>query len=195
MFQDQRARRPALILDRDGTLIENRHYNADPSTIEFLPGAVDLIKRAKSAGFAVLIVSNQSGVARGLFSYEDAVRMNAGLVEKLDAVGASVDASLFCPHHPTDGPPSDFLRACLCRKPAGGMVLDAAQSLSLDLGRLVVIGDSLDDMGLALVLGSSGILVRTGHGPKSEQELRNQKPRADITIVDSLVDVIEQLAL
>ncbi len=195
MFHEQEKRRPAIILDRDGTLIENRHYNADPRSISYLPGAIDLIKRAKSAGFAVLIVSNQSGVARGFFTYEQAEIMNAGLVEQLREAGASVDASLFCPHHPTEGPPSEFRRSCTCRKPAAGMVLDVAQSLSLDLGRLQVVGDSLDDMGLGLVLGSNGLLVRTGHGMKSEQQLRNQKPRADIAIVDDLVAGIDELGL
>lgn len=184
MYNAQRARRPALVLDRDGTLIVNHHYNADPALIEFLPGALEAIRRARSAGFAVIVVSNQSGVARGLFSLQAAEQMNAALLEKLASAGAPVDGSYFCPHHPDHGGDASFRRPCRCRKPASGMIDEVAQRLSLDMGRLAVIGDSPDDLNLGLVLGAERHLLRSGHGPETEREIGKWAAAADIQIHD-----------
>lgn len=152
------AARPAVFVDRDGTLIEERDYLSDPDGVALLEGAADALRRFEEAGYTPVIVTNQSGIARGLYD-EAAYRRVAREVEaRLRAEGVRVAASYHCPHHP------DITGPCHCRKPAPGLFERAARELGLDLGRSVYVGDRVRDVEPGLAFGGRAILVRTGYG-------------------------------
>lgn len=159
------ASRPALLLDRDGTLIVEAEYLADPNRVELLPGAAAAVARANDAGVPVVVVTNQSGVARGFFPESRIAEVHARLVELLAAESARVDAFYHCPHHP-DGTVPEYRIACDCRKPKPGMLLAAARDLGLDLARSWMVGDKLDDLRAGAAAGCGPVLVRTGYGSR-----------------------------
>lgn len=173
--------RPAILLDRDGTVIEERDYLADPEGVVLLPGAAAALRRLSDAGYALVLVSNQSGIARGLFGEQDHARVHARLEELLAAHGVHLDGAYHCPHHP------DFAAPCACRKPAPGMFLRAASELGLDLRRSVLIGDRVRDVEAAAELGARGILVRTGYGAGEEAP-------AGIEVAEDLAQAAERVA-
>jgi D-glycero-D-manno-heptose 1,7-bisphosphate phosphatase len=150
--------RPAVFLDRDGTLIEDRHYLRDPTGVQLLPGAAEAVRRLNAAGRVVVVVTNQSGIARGLLTEADYAATSRRLAELLAAGGAQLDAQYHCPHHP------DLSGACECRKPGTLLYRRAAADFGLDLGRSWWIGDRLRDVAAAGALGGRGLLVRTGRG-------------------------------
>lgn len=154
--------RPAVFLDRDGTLIREAEYLADPDGVELLPGVPEALRALRAAGFALVVVTNQSGIARGLYGEDDYRRVAHRVDEVLAAAGAPVDATYYCPHHPDHGPPCD------CRKPALGMHRRAAASLGLDLSASWFVGDKASDVEPAALVGGRGILVRTGYGRRTE---------------------------
>ncbi len=172
--------RPAAFIDRDGTIMLEREYLADPDGVEIIPGAFAALAALRAAGFALVIVTNQSGIARGYYSIEDYRAVAARLDALLEDAGVAVDMTRFCPHHPDLGGP------CPCRKPGTGMYLDAAEELGLDLARSYYIGDKLTDVTPALELGGRGILVRTGYG----HELEASAPQP-ILAVDDLAAAAE----
>jgi histidinol-phosphate phosphatase family protein len=151
----------AVFLDRDGTIIEDAHYLSRPEQIKLLPGAAEAIARVNTLLIPVIIVTNQSGIARGIFSVEDHEAITAKLAEMLAAEGAVVDASYFCPHAPED--------ACDCRKPGTLLFRQAARDLhGIDLSRALYIGDRLRDVEPGLTLGGTGVLVPSPETPQSE---------------------------
>lgn len=152
----------AVFLDRDGTLITERHYLADPDGVELVPGAVAALRGLREAGWCLVVVTNQSGIAKGLYSLDEYHAVARRLDEVLGEAGVPVDATYFCPHHPDARPP------CVCRKPAPGMYLEASADLGLDLHRSWYVGDKLSDVVPASALGGRGILVRSGHGREHE---------------------------
>jgi D-glycero-D-manno-heptose 1,7-bisphosphate phosphatase len=156
------AKRPAVFVDRDGTIIEERSYLAHPAGVTLVPGAADALADLQHAGFAVVIVTNQSGIALGLYTESDYHAVAARLVTVLEEAGVGVDAVEHCAHHP------DVTGPCGCRKPATGMHRRAAAALGLDLGRSWCVGDKLTDVLPARELGGRGILVRTGYGRDHE---------------------------
>ncbi|MGQ0814773.1 MAG: D-glycero-beta-D-manno-heptose 1,7-bisphosphate 7-phosphatase [Gemmatimonadota bacterium] len=148
----------AAFLDRDGTIIEDAEYLADPDRIEFIDGAFDALRMLRAAGYKLVIVTNQSGIARGLYTLVQYRRVEQRMEELLARQGITVDGVFFCPHHP------DFSGPCECRKPALGMYRDAERNLGIDLAASVYIGDRLRDVQPALAVGGRGILVKTGVG-------------------------------
>lgn len=157
--------RPAVFLDRDGTLIDELGFLARPEGLRLYPRAGAAVRLLNEAGWAAIVVTNQSGIARGLFGERELAAIHARLAEELAQHGARLDDVLHCPHHPREGLPP--LRAeCSCRKPAPGLVLEAARRHALDLARSWMIGDSLRDLECGARAGLAGsILVRTGKGP------------------------------
>ena len=123
---------PAVFIDRDGTLTDEVGYVNHPGRLRLLPRTPEALRRLNRAGIPAVMVSNQSGVARGYFSEEVLAAVNATLVEELKAEGAYLDALYICTHHPTDGPPP-YRADCDCRKPKPGLLLRAAAELGLDL--------------------------------------------------------------
>lgn len=161
---DRRGRHAALLVDRDGTLIANKHYLSDPEEIEFIDGSIEALKLAREKGYRIVLVSNQSGVARGLFPIEKVHTVNDRITAMLRQHGVEIDGFYFCPHYPAGVPGNPYVMACECRKPAPGMAEQAALALNLDLRRAVVIGDSLADTNMARAIGARRVLVRTGYG-------------------------------
>jgi D-glycero-D-manno-heptose 1,7-bisphosphate phosphatase len=156
-----------VFLDRDGTVIEERGYLGRLELIELFPTAAEAIRLLKDAGYAVVIVTNQAGIARGLFDEAFVLSAHARLDEMLRREGAVVDGYYYCPHHP-DGIVDRYRVRCECRKPAPGMVLHAAADMDLDVKRSFVVGDKWLDIGLARNAGATGVLVRTGYAGGDE---------------------------
>lgn len=159
--------RRAVFLDRDGTLIEERHYLSRPDQLRLLPGAAAALRRLSDLGLALVLVTNQSGVARGIFTEAELAAVHAGLVDLLAAEGAALDGLYYCPHHPEDGV-GELTRNCDCRKPGTAMVEAACADLDLEPEGSWMIGDKAADIELARAAGLKGILVRSGHGRASE---------------------------
>ena len=154
--------RAALFVDRDGTIIQERSYLADPEGVRLVPGAASALAELRAAGLALVTVTNQSGIALGLYGEADYGAVAARLERELADSGARVDATEHCPHHP------DVTGPCDCRKPATGMHRRAAAALGIDLARSYYIGDKVTDVLPAVELGGQGILVRTGYGRDQE---------------------------
>jgi D-glycero-D-manno-heptose 1,7-bisphosphate phosphatase len=165
--------RRAAFLDRDGTIIEERHFLADPADVRLLPGAAAALRDLAEAGFLLVLVTNQSGIARGLFTPDDFAAVQQRLVALLAAEGVALDGMFHCPHHP------DFTGPCDCRKPGLGMYRQAADRLGVDLATSVYIGDRISDVLPAVAIGGRGILVRTGYGRREEALLPAGMEAAD----------------
>jgi D-glycero-D-manno-heptose 1,7-bisphosphate phosphatase len=159
--------KPAVFLDRDGTLIEERGYLDRLELIEPFPWTPDALRRLRSAGYALVLVTNQAGVARGLFDETFVRKAHDHLATLLASEGVALDGYYYCPHHPEGSVPA-YRRQCRCRKPGPGMVEQAASDLGLDVARSFVIGDKWLDVELAANAGARGILVRTGYGGGTE---------------------------
>ncbi len=160
---DGAAGRPALFLDRDGVVVEEVHFLQRPEDVRLVPGAAGVIAAAQRRGIAVVLTTNQSGIARGLFGWEAFAAVQARLEALLAAEGAAFDMVLACPFHPEGDPP--YRREHPCRKPQPGMLLRAAERLGLDLGASWAVGDRARDLEAGRRAGCAGGLhVLTGHG-------------------------------
>jgi D-glycero-D-manno-heptose 1,7-bisphosphate phosphatase len=159
--------RPALFLDRDGVINEEVEYLSDPARVSLIPGVASAIAQVNAAGVPVVVVTNQSGLARGMFLPSDLARVTARLAALLAAEGARLDATYHCPHHP-DGAIAELAIACACRKPGTKLLLDAARDLDLDLPRSALVGDKPSDLRAARTAGCAAVLVRTGYGRVTE---------------------------
>jgi D-glycero-D-manno-heptose 1,7-bisphosphate phosphatase len=173
------TRTPAVFLDRDGTLIHDRHYLADPAGVELLPSAAQAVAALNRAGYFVALVTNQSGIGRGFFTEADYQAVHHRLVDLLAAEGARLDAEYHCPLAP-DAPDPDGMR-----KPGAGMFLLAAREHDLDLARSWLIGDRLRDVSPAAHLGARAILVRSEQTEGSTGE--------EVPQVDSLEAAVARL--
>ncbi len=160
------GRQPAVFLDRDGTLIEDVPYLDDPSGIRFLPGAAEALVRLRRAGFARVLVTNQSGIGRGFFTEERLRAIHAELEGRLAGVGASLDGIYYCPSAPPGGAEGD----CPDRKPAPGMLLRGAVELGIDLDASWMVGDKMSDVMAGLNAGCRSILLRAGEGASDGPE-------------------------
>jgi len=165
------ARGAAVFLDRDGTLIEGEGYLADPAALRLLPGVAHALARLRAAGWRLVLATNQSGVARGLFDERRLFEIHVELERQLAREGARLDLLLHCPHHPDEGS-APYRRTCTCRKPEPGMLLEAAQRLELDLARCWSIGDDERDLVAARRAGVRPLLVLSGKGERTLAALR-----------------------
>jgi D,D-heptose 1,7-bisphosphate phosphatase len=185
--------RPAVFFDRDNTLIVSDGYLGDPAQVRLVSGAADAVARARRLGFATVIVSNQSGVARGLFD-EDAVRaVNAQLdvVLRQHNPAAIIDRHEFCPHHP-EAAVERYRQESDRRKPAPGMILCAADELGLDLGRSWIVGDAPRDIEAGKAAGCQTILLRDPALPASPAAAEEAKVQPDFT-ASSLAEAIDYI--
>lgn len=176
----------AVFLDRDGTINEEVGYLSDPEQVSLLPGAADAIARLRAAGFKIVVVTNQSGIARGLFTVKELKHVNLALERLLEENGARVDAFYFCPHHPRHGEKVD----CECRKPKPGMAIKAAKELGIDLSRSYFVGDKISDIELGFNAGGKTVLVLTGYGMEEKELLDARGLRPDI-ILDALPEAAD----
>jgi D-glycero-D-manno-heptose 1,7-bisphosphate phosphatase len=154
--------RPYLLLDRDGTLIEERHYLHDPDGVVLLPGARDLLSTARDLGWGVVILTNQSGVARGKMTLDDVHAVHDRMLSLLGDPELTHNHIFTCPHGPEDN--------CDCRKPLPGLALQASRRFEIDFPHSLVIGDRVRDLEVGRAVGARSVLVRTGYGAGEEPD-------------------------
>lgn len=178
-----RKKRPAVFLDRDGTISEEMGYANHLSRFSIFPYAGAAIRRLNDAGFAVIVVTNQSGAARGFFPESLVQEIHSKMEKQLAAAGAHVDGIYYCPHIRDDN--------CECRKPLPGMVKRAAAEHNLDVKNSVLVSDRYDDIAMAHTVGCKAILVLSGYG-RGEYEWNRQKwPRQPDSVVENLEEAVD----
>ena len=163
--------RPALFLDRDGVLTVENSYITRPEDLKLAVGAAEAVRALNAAGVFAVVVSNQSGVARGFMTEQDMADVHARLEQLLGDDGARLDAAYYCPNH-LEGTVERFSRDASCRKPQTGMIDAAVRDLGVDLSRSAMVGDQLTDVELAERAGIPCVLVETGKGATSFEEAR-----------------------
>jgi D-glycero-D-manno-heptose 1,7-bisphosphate phosphatase len=172
------------ILDRDGVINEDSDdYIKSPEEWIPIPGSLEAIARLNAAGCRIIVVSNQSGIARGLFTMDDLNKIHRKMYQALADVGGHIDAIFFCPHAPKDH--------CDCRKPKPGLLTEIGQRLMMPLDDVPVIGDSLRDIIAAREVGADPYLVRTGKGRHTIED--NAPQLDDVPVYDDLEEVVEHL--
>jgi len=177
--------RPAVFLDRDGVIIENRadHVKSIPE-VRFIPGALEALARLAQRECLIVIVTNQAAIGRGLLTRQTADEINAYILEHITAAGGRIDGVYLCPHLPE--------AACACRKPAPGMLLEATRDLGIDLHASVMIGDALTDIQAAQAVQAQPFLVLTGRGAVQAPELSRTGLMPTPTF-SSLAEAVDQL--
>lgn len=158
----------AVFLDRDGVLMEDSHYVGELERVVIIPAAYTALKRLQTAGYKLLVVTNQSGVGRGLFTHQHVEIIHAHLDELFARHNVRIDRYYVCPHHPDDN--------CTCRKPSPKSLRDAATEFDLDLSRCFMVGDRLSDILTGQNAGTKTVLVLTGGG---QQTLAEGKAKPD----------------
>jgi D-glycero-D-manno-heptose 1,7-bisphosphate phosphatase len=166
---------PVLFLDRDGVVIRDQDYLSSPDGVEVLPGVAAAMVRARSFGFRLVGLSNQSGIGRGYYTAADFGAVMDRLAADLASSGAAFDGFYYCPHGPDEG--------CDCRKPAPGLLTEAAAGLGWDAARSWVIGDKASDVALGRAAGLGAVLVLTGYGMDAQAEVRRRWPQDDRVLV------------
>jgi len=179
--------RPAVFLDRDGTLVEEAGYLDRLERLVFFPYSIDAVRLLNRADFTVVIVTNQAGIARGIFKEAFVAEAHQHITARLSAGGARVDRFYYCPHHP-EAVIEQYRKSCDCRKPQPGLLQQAAKDLDLALDRSFVVGDRWHDLEAGQRVGCRGVLVRTGYGRTEERSPHDRvTPTA---IVDNLVEAV-----
>jgi D-glycero-D-manno-heptose 1,7-bisphosphate phosphatase len=181
--------RAAAFLDRDGTITVERGYVTRPEDIALIEGAAAAIRALNEAGVLVVIVSNQSGVARGLMTEDDMAEVHAATEALLNAEGAHIDAAYYCPNH-ADGTVARFTADTSCRKPETGMANAAVRDLGVDLSLSTMVGDNVTDIEFANSAGMAAVLVRTGKGAEHIEKAKERGARVDAH-VDDLAGAVE----
>lgn len=173
-----------LFLDRDGVVNqESATYIKHPDEWIPIPGSLEAIARATRAGFHIVVVTNQSGLARGLFDLDTLHAIHARMIEAARQLGGRIDSIVFCPHHPDDD--------CTCRKPRPGLLVEVGARLNVPLTDAWLIGDRAADLEAAAQVGAQRILVRTGHGRETEAELGPEGTA--VTVCDDLAAAVDFL--
>lgn len=179
--------RPAVFLDRDGTLLEEAGYLDRLERLIFFPFTIDAVRLLNRGGFAVVVVTNQAGIARGIFKESFVAEAHQHIAQRLAAGGARVDGFYYCPHHP-EAVVAEFRQTCDCRKPQPGMLTHAAADLDLALDRSFIVGDRWHDLEAGQRVGARTLLVRTGYGKTEEAA---PKPRVQPSaIVDNVMEAV-----
>jgi len=173
----------AVFLDRDGTIVEDPGFLHEPDKVKLLPGAAAAIRRLNDAGYRVIIVTNQSGIARGRFTVADYQAVQQRLGALLTAQGARLDGAYFCPHHP------QFTGPCDCRKPGLKLFRDAQAAFDIDFAQSWWVGDRLSDVQPARLLGGHGVLVTTGDGNLHQGQAR----ALGVTVVADIGEAVQKI--
>lgn len=175
------GKRLAVFLDRDGTINVEKDYLCCPEDFEFYPGVPLALKKLKESGYFLIVVTNQSGVARGYFSLAEVDALHNHLQKKLHEFGTGVDGFYICPHHPEQGS-GEYRKQCDCRKGKPGLLLKAAADFRIDMSKSYMIGDKLADIEAGIRAGCRPVLVLTGYGKETAQKL----PSEDIPVFENL---------
>jgi D-glycero-D-manno-heptose 1,7-bisphosphate phosphatase len=185
----EEMRTVGVFLDRDGTINEEVGYVNHIDRFALLPGAVEAIRELNRFGLKVILITNQSGVARGYFPEKLLKAVHEKLCSMVEAAGGHLDGIYYCPHHPVEGKPP-YRKDCHCRKPKIGMLQTASDELEIDLERSYVIGDRLNDIKLANNAGSKGVLVLTGYG-KGEWENHRKKGPSPWKVAKDIQEAVQ----
>jgi len=175
---DESAKRPAAFIDRDGTLIEEVNFLSDVGDLQVFPYTAEALRLLKESGFWIVVVTNQSGIGRGIYSEADMHAIHDAMQVEL---GGAIDAFYFCPHLPDEG--------CECRKPGLGMINFAQRDMAIDLERSWMIGDKRIDVETGQAAGIGSALVLTGYGLKHQDEL----PQAPDVVSENLLQAVERI--
>lgn len=182
----------AILCDRDGTLIQDCHFLSSPDQIQWIPGTLLALKILRDMGIKVLVLTNQSGVARGYFP-EDAVNaVNDKMRQDAEAALGAIANFYYCPHHP-EGTVIEYSYSCNCRKPYPGLFLRAIQEHQLNPEQCWVVGDRLRDLEPGLQLGMKGFLVKTGYGLEAHQTLLKSQNFQQVSVISSLPGILSFL--
>lgn len=174
--------RPALFLDRDGVLIENRDgYVRSWDDVELFDQAREALALVKDSPYVVVVVTNQAGVGRGVMTLDHVESLNERILDAFRQQGAEILAAYLCPHHPDE--------QCECRKPNPGMLLQAAREHGLDLSRSYMVGDAVSDLEAGQAAGARGLMVRTGRG-RAQEALLDSSAHPDWRVVDDLLSAV-----
>ena len=179
-----------FFLDRDGVIIEDEDYLADPSKVRLCPGCAEAFRKIRKAGYRMIVLSNQSGIARGYFTFDDVKAVERRIEEILSEQNAPCpDAWYYCPHHPK-GVVEEYRKECDCRKPKPGLFLQAGKDFDADFDGSFMIGDKISDLQAAFAAGcSGGALVMTGHG-KEQQIVKLDR---EYKVAGSILEAVDQL--
>jgi D-glycero-D-manno-heptose 1,7-bisphosphate phosphatase len=174
---------PAIFLDRDGTINVDHGYVHESDNFQFIDGVIDAMAKLKEMGYALVLVTNQSGIARGMFTEDQFMHLTEWMDWSLADRGVDLDGVYYCPHHP-EGTVEEFRQTCDCRKPQPGMLLSAKEELNIDMSASYIVGDKIEDLlaGEAASVGTK-VLVRTGKPVTPEAEAK-----ADL-VIKSLADL------
>ncbi len=178
----------AIFIDRDGTINEDTGYVSSPDELIIYPWAAEAVRLVNESGMKAIIITNQSGVARSLYTEQTLGSIHDHLTRELSKSGAHIDGIYYCPHHPEIGD-EIYRKRCECRKPRPGMLIDAARDHRIDLAASYVIGDKASDINLAAEVGARGALVLTGYG---HETLRRRDCEPAI-VADDLLDAVKQI--
>lgn len=180
-----------MFIDRDGTLIEEAGYLNRLDRLVFFPYTVDAVRAFNRANLAVVLITNQGGIAKGLLDEAFLEQAHGVIRDRLRAGGASIDGIFYCPHHP-NGTIEHLRVRCDCRKPQPGLLKQAARELDLDLARSFVIGDRVKDMEAGRAVGARTVLVRTGYGAEEEGDARGAADAVVDTLIDAAAWILQQ---
>lgn len=179
----------AVFLDRDGTLNEEVGFVTDVESLRLFPWAAEAVRLINAAGFRAIVLTNQSGIARGYLTEADIAAIHDRLYRDLQAQGARLDAIYYCPHHP-EASVATYRQVCCCRKPLPGMVQWAERDFQLDVTQSYFVGDKYLDVELAHAVGARGILVLTGYGRAEYETGRHLWPRPPDHIAPTLLEAV-----
>jgi len=179
--------RPAVFLDRDGTINEERGYLCDPEAVALLPTVCEALSLLNTLNIPAIVITNQSALGRGLMTWDEFDAVNATLWMALQQCGVHYDALYYCPHPPNPTLP------CACRKPRPGLLLQAAVDLGIDLSRSYMIGDKQSDLDAGYAAGCHTVLVRTGFGEETRKSLKLQAQQLDY-VASTLLEAVQWIA-
>jgi histidinol-phosphate phosphatase family protein len=185
-------KRPAVFMDRDGTIIRQVELLHKVSQVRLFPDAVAAIKKFNDLGYLVVIITNQPVIARGIIGPKEVDRIHAVLIDRLAKKGAKIDAVYFCPHHPKANV-KKYRMECRCRKPNIGMITDAVKDMNIDLKKSFFIGDSTRDILAANRAKVKMILLKTGHGGKDVWQFKS-KPDFVVKNLASAAQIVKELS-
>jgi|SRR5215510_12744657 len=180
----------AILIDRDGTINEDVGFITQLSQLRLYNFAAESIKLINEAGRHAIVITNQSGIARGLFNEEFLLRLHGWMESLLSNEGARIDAFYFCPHHPEYGEPP-YRQDCDCRKPKSGMIRRAARDFNLDLKECYVIGDRYRDVEMAHAAGAHGLMVLTGYGRTEYLSEHDSWPQQPEHVAENLLEAVK----
>ena len=183
----------AILCDRDGTLIEEQHFLDSPERMRWISGVLSTLKTLKAWGIKVLVLTNQSGIARGYFGVDAVAAIHAKMQRDAETAGGALRDFYYCPHHPQGVVPK-YSYVCNCRKPLPGLFLQAIQSHDLNPSRCWVVGDRFRDLEPGIQLGMTAFLVKTGYGERELDKLaRGNKPVKSAKIVSSFPEIVAEI--